>query len=101
MPSGPAPERSDMRRRELAPSVAGRSSSAGQLGSAQGVLMSQLWAACGGNGLLQLTVAGRAGMPGTGCLSLPQPFAVIGRAPEADLVLDHPDVSQRHAYLQV
>jgi pSer/pThr/pTyr-binding forkhead associated (FHA) protein len=29
------------------------------------------------------------------------PFAVIGRDPNADLVLDHPDVSRRHAYLQV
>ncbi len=30
-----------------------------------------------------------------------QPFVVIGSDPQADLVLDHPDVSRRHAYLQV
>ena len=30
-----------------------------------------------------------------------RPFAVIGRDPNADLVLDHPQVSARHAYLQV
>ncbi|MCA1686334.1 MAG: FHA domain-containing protein, partial [Planctomycetia bacterium] len=31
----------------------------------------------------------------------PQPFALIGRHPRADLLLDHAGVSWRHAYLQV
>lgn len=32
--------------------------------------------------------------------ALDRPFAVIGRAPGADLVLDHPKVGGRHVYLQ-
>jgi len=32
---------------------------------------------------------------------LHQPFAVIGRDPRADVVLDHSQVSRRHVYLQV
>jgi pSer/pThr/pTyr-binding forkhead associated (FHA) protein len=30
-----------------------------------------------------------------------QPFLVIGRRPESDLMLDHWQVSRRHAYLQL
>ena len=30
-----------------------------------------------------------------------QPFAVIGRDPRADIVLDHTRVSRRHVYLQI
>src|SRR5207253_2445685 len=33
--------------------------------------------------------------------SAPQPFALIGRDPTADLSLDHPRVDGRHAYLQM
>ncbi|WP_206107608.1 FHA domain-containing protein [Paludisphaera rhizosphaerae] len=32
---------------------------------------------------------------------LPGPFAVVGRDPQADVYLNHPQVSMRHAYLQV
>jgi pSer/pThr/pTyr-binding forkhead associated (FHA) protein len=32
---------------------------------------------------------------------LSQPFLILGRSPETDWVLDHEDVSRRHAYLQV
>jgi len=32
---------------------------------------------------------------------LPQPFAVIGRDPQADVCLDHAEVSRRHVYLQM
>ena len=32
--------------------------------------------------------------------TLDQPHALIGRDPRADLVLDHEQVSRRHAYLQ-
>src|SRR5271167_1122402 len=32
---------------------------------------------------------------------LPQPFAVIGRDPRADVFLDHAEVSRRHVYLQM
>jgi pSer/pThr/pTyr-binding forkhead associated (FHA) protein len=39
--------------------------------------------------------------PAPGRLTLPQPFAVIGRHPQADVVLDDEQVSERHAYLQV
>jgi pSer/pThr/pTyr-binding forkhead associated (FHA) protein len=64
--------------------------------------MSQFWTACGGSGLLQIVIEGQAGgSRGTERLSLPQPFAVIGRSAEADLVLEHPAVSRRHAYLQM
>jgi pSer/pThr/pTyr-binding forkhead associated (FHA) protein len=49
---------------------------------------------CGATGPLRLIGGARE-------WSLPQPFAVIGRHPAADLVLDHPQVSRRHAYLQM
>jgi pSer/pThr/pTyr-binding forkhead associated (FHA) protein len=49
---------------------------------------------CGASGPLRL-ISGERGW------SLPQPFAVIGRNPAADLVLNHPQVSRRHAYLQM
>ncbi|MEW4568661.1 FHA domain-containing protein [Tautonia sp. JC769] len=32
---------------------------------------------------------------------LPRPFALIGRTSPADLVLDHPQISRRHAFVQV
>jgi pSer/pThr/pTyr-binding forkhead associated (FHA) protein len=57
--------------------------------------------ACGFTGPLELLVK-RCGEPGGGrrCL-LEQPFALIGRDRRTDLCLDSPEVSQRHAYLQV
>lgn len=32
---------------------------------------------------------------------LPRPFALIGRTSPADLILDHPQISRRHAFVQV
>lgn len=32
---------------------------------------------------------------------LPRPFALIGRTAPADLILDHPQISRRHAFVQV
>jgi pSer/pThr/pTyr-binding forkhead associated (FHA) protein len=34
-------------------------------------------------------------------VELDRPFVVVGRDPDSDLVLDHGDVSRRHAYLQL
>jgi pSer/pThr/pTyr-binding forkhead associated (FHA) protein len=56
--------------------------------------------ACGSIGPLRLSLKG----PETAravCRVFHQPFAVIGRAPGADLTLDHPAVSRRHAYIQL
>jgi pSer/pThr/pTyr-binding forkhead associated (FHA) protein len=50
--------------------------------------------ACGADGPLLLNVGGKDWV-------FPRPFLVIGRDPRADFVLDHPDVSRRHAYLQL
>lgn len=57
-------------------------------------------AACGVSDALRLAVEG-PGQDGDAPKTLGGPFAVIGRDPDADLVLDHPDVSRKHAYLQV
>ena len=56
--------------------------------------MNHFQLSCGATGPLRL-ISGERGW------SLPQPFAVIGRDSAADLVLNHPEVSRRHAYLQV
>jgi pSer/pThr/pTyr-binding forkhead associated (FHA) protein len=56
--------------------------------------MNHFQQSCGATGPLRL-ISGERGW------SLPQPFAVIGRDSAADLVLNHPQVSRRHAYLQV
>jgi pSer/pThr/pTyr-binding forkhead associated (FHA) protein len=56
--------------------------------------------ACGVSDSLRLIVEG----PDRGRTEirlLRQPFAIIGRNPRADVVLDHPRVSRRHIYLQV
>lgn len=55
--------------------------------------------ACGADGPLRLAAEG----PGGAVRSwvCPQPYALIGRHPRADLVLDHAGVSRRHAYLQL
>jgi pSer/pThr/pTyr-binding forkhead associated (FHA) protein len=55
---------------------------------------------CGLDGPLLVTING----PPTGgpsAYTFRSPFVLIGRDPASDLVLDHPDVSRRHAYLQV
>ncbi|MBX6312809.1 MAG: FHA domain-containing protein, partial [Isosphaeraceae bacterium] len=56
--------------------------------------------ACGLRGALRLGLEGY-GDAEIECRLLPQPFAVVGRAPGVDLRLEHPVISRRHAYLQV
>jgi hypothetical protein len=55
--------------------------------------------ACGFREPLRLVVEGPRPADG-GTRPLPQPFAVIGRDPRADVVLDDLRVSRRHVYLQ-
>jgi pSer/pThr/pTyr-binding forkhead associated (FHA) protein len=57
-------------------------------------------AACGSSEPLRLGVGQRDGLLSETRL-FRQPFLVIGRRPESDLVLDHWQVSRRHAYLQL
>lgn len=52
--------------------------------------------ACGATGPLELALESSLRR-----WALPQPFALIGREPLADVVLDDPEVSTRHAYVQV
>jgi pSer/pThr/pTyr-binding forkhead associated (FHA) protein len=56
--------------------------------------------ACGAEGPLQLDVKD-ANRSTIGRWTLDQPYALIGRDPRADIVLDHDDVSRRHVYVQV
>ena len=56
--------------------------------------------ACGSSEPLRLGVGQRNG-PLSQTWTFPQPFVVIGRRPESDLVLDHWQVSRRHTYLQL
>jgi pSer/pThr/pTyr-binding forkhead associated (FHA) protein len=56
--------------------------------------------ACGTTGSLELTVEDLRGGAVTR-QAFNQPFVVVGRREGVDLRLDDPDVSQRHAYLQV
>ena len=63
-------------------------------------VMKSFLTACGVDDSLKLVVASRSANECTLRL-LYQPFAVIGRDPRADLVLDHPQVSRRHVYLQL
>ena len=55
--------------------------------------------ACGAAGPVSLTLEGPDSL--LKHLHLDQPAILIGRHSRADVVLDHDDVSQRHAYLQV
>ena len=60
----------------------------------------KLLEACGASGPVRLTVA----YPGTGAtkhFAIPSAFVRIGRDPACDLRLDHEQVSDHHAYLQV
>jgi pSer/pThr/pTyr-binding forkhead associated (FHA) protein len=57
-------------------------------------------AACGSSEPLRLGVGQRDELLSETRL-FRQPFLVIGRRPESDLVLDHWQVSRRHAYLQL
>ena len=56
--------------------------------------------ACGLRQSLQLIIESQTGYEDELRL-LNQPFAIVGRDPRADVVLDHPQVSRRHVYLQV
>jgi pSer/pThr/pTyr-binding forkhead associated (FHA) protein len=57
-------------------------------------------AACGSPEPLRIGVGDRDDGPSE-TWTFRQPFVVIGRRPESDLVLDHWQVSRRHAYLQL
>src|SRR5436853_7334100 len=56
--------------------------------------------ACGTGGPLRLAVA-YPGMQPTERHDIDSPFILIGRHPACDVCLDHEDVDDRHAYLQV
>jgi pSer/pThr/pTyr-binding forkhead associated (FHA) protein len=56
--------------------------------------------ACGLFGPFYLTVEG-PGTKGVETRSLQQPYAIIGRDPRTDVVIDDTDVSRRHVYIQV
>jgi pSer/pThr/pTyr-binding forkhead associated (FHA) protein len=56
--------------------------------------------ACGASGPLQLSLEW-PGSDGGDCLSYDTPYVVIGRDHGSDLVLEHGEVSERHAYLQL
>ena len=60
----------------------------------------QFLSACGSSGPLRVGVGPRDGAPAE-FLTFDQPFLMIGRAPGSDLLLDHWQVSRRHAYLQL
>ena len=62
--------------------------------------MKSFLAACGIEDSFQFAVENQSATESRLRL-LYQPFAVIGRDPRADVVLDHADVSRRHVYLQV
>jgi pSer/pThr/pTyr-binding forkhead associated (FHA) protein len=62
--------------------------------------MKSFLTACGLAGPLQLVVESQIAEGGELRL-LHQPFALIGRDPRSDLVLDHARVSRRHVYFQV
>ena len=63
-------------------------------------VMKSFLTACGLADPLQLVVESQSAEEGELRL-LHQPFALIGRDPRADLVLDHARVSRRHVYFQV
>jgi pSer/pThr/pTyr-binding forkhead associated (FHA) protein len=61
--------------------------------------MDEFLRACGATGPLRLLVEKR-GLTAKRW-SAPQPFALVGRDPAADLSLDHPRVDEYHAYIQI
>jgi pSer/pThr/pTyr-binding forkhead associated (FHA) protein len=63
-------------------------------------VMKSFLTACGLTNPLQLVVESQSSYEGELRL-LNQPYAVIGRDPRADVVLDHAKVSRRHIYVQV
>jgi pSer/pThr/pTyr-binding forkhead associated (FHA) protein len=56
--------------------------------------------ACGLAGPLKVRLEG-PGRPGASTLEFRRPFLVVGRDERADLPIDSPEVSRRHAYFQV
>lgn len=62
--------------------------------------MGSFLGACGATGPLHWVVE-RPGSAEVDRLAFDQPFLLVGRDPAADLCLRHPDVSDRHAYLQM
>jgi pSer/pThr/pTyr-binding forkhead associated (FHA) protein len=60
----------------------------------------QFLQACGATGPLRLSVE-RPGERGSAQSEFAQPFVLVGRETWADLALNDPEVSRRHAYLQV
>ena len=56
--------------------------------------------ACGLRGPWGASVARGDAAGGPSC-AMAAPFALIGRDPRADVVLDHPEVDRAHAYIQV
>src|SRR5438270_12338910 len=74
-------------------------------GRAAVALMSQpaierFWSDCGGAEPLVLEVSG-PDQPKPERVALRRPFAVVGSRAHSDLRLDGPDVSRKHAYLQL
>src|SRR5205085_9103344 len=62
--------------------------------------LEMFWQACQARAPLELLVRPQ-GSDTWQRRTLATPFAVIGRDPDVDLRLDHPDINRRHAYLQV
>jgi hypothetical protein len=62
--------------------------------------LEQFLSACGSPEPLRVCV-GERDQPLTNTWTFRQPFLVIGRRPDSDLLLDHWQVSRRHAYLQL
>ena len=62
--------------------------------------MESFCAACGTPGPLTIEVE-QDGVAGTIRHAFDRPFLIIGRGPRSDLRIDHPDVSLKHAYLQL
>ncbi len=62
--------------------------------------LAQFLSACGSTEPLRFGVGSRDAME-LDVRTFEQPFLVIGRSADADLVLDHWQVSRRHAYLQL
>ncbi|WP_169978970.1 FHA domain-containing protein [Tautonia rosea] len=62
--------------------------------------MQRFWESCGARGPMEVRIEGGADA-GDVHRIIPGPFAVIGRDPKADLVLEDEAVSRRHAFVQV
>jgi pSer/pThr/pTyr-binding forkhead associated (FHA) protein len=63
-------------------------------------IIDQFLSACHAPARLELQAAGAEGQA-AGQFNAAQPFALVGRDPANDLYLDDPQISQRHAFVQV